>query len=248
MKPLAPAVALLAAASVAATAAAPAAREGRRCAAGSVAAVVGGRRVCLGEGRTCKTRFQRQYRRHVFTCRDGYLDTYWRGLRRPFVARPISPGEPCPTSAATGTLGEQGIEAWGGAIPAWGRGPAYPTALGPGPRPLFRFEYPPRPGSGWKGSGWGGSKNIWVIAPRYHGPVLVRGRQLDGANDVRFENGRPAFTHESGLHPSRELRLEGPETHGNPSTTRLRAAGCYAFQVDGRGFSYAIVFEARVGA
>ncbi|MBA2462339.1 MAG: hypothetical protein H0V45_11335 [Actinobacteria bacterium] len=42
----------------------------------------------------------------------------------------------------------------------------------------------------------------------------------------------------------RELQLEGGGD--NPSLTRLRAPGCYAYQVDGRTFSYVIVFEARV--
>lgn len=230
-----------AASSVAGTAAAP-----RRCTFGSLSARIGGRRVCLNEGAACRARYERQYRRHAFTCRDGSLDTYWRALRRPFRAPPISAGEPCPTTSADGTLAARGVVPPFGALPAWGRGPAYPTGLGLGPQPLFQFEYPPQPGSGWEASGWGGSKNIWVISPSYGGPVLVRGRQLDGPNEIRFENGRPAFTAESALHPSGELRLHGPETYGNPSTTRLRAAGCYAFQIDGRGFTYAIVFEARI--
>jgi hypothetical protein len=30
-----------------------------------------------------------------------------------------------------------------------------------------------------------------------------------------------------------------------PSYTRLKVNGCYAYQVDGRDFSYSIVFRAR---
>lgn len=41
--------------------------------------------------------------------------------------------------------------------------------------------------------------------------------------------------------PVAELPLEG-----NSSLTRLRAPGCYAYQVDGRTFSYLVVFEARL--
>jgi hypothetical protein len=247
MRLVALAVAVLAAAAPAAgTSAAPGREAAHRCAAGAVGAVVGGRRVCLDEGRSCRTRYQRQYRRHAFTCRGGYLDTYWRALRRPFLTPPLAAGAPCPTTPAHGRLADRGIDAPLAALPAWGRGPAFPAGLGVGPVPSLPFEYPPAPGSGWEGSGWGGNKNIWVVAPFYRGPVLVRGRQLDGPNEVRFENGRPAFTAESAQHPSRELRLQGPETHGNPSTTRVRAPGCYAFQVDGRSFGYAIVFEARL--
>lgn len=246
MLALAGAAAVATAASVAAFSVAKPASASHRCAFGSPAGVVGGRHVCLNEGATCLRRYERQYRRRAFTCRDGFLDTYWRALRRPFRAQPIPAGAPCPTTFANGTLAEHGIVPPFGALPGWGRGPAFPTGLGAGARPLFGFEHPPQPGSGWEASGWGGNKNIWVISPSYGGPVLVRGRQLDGPNEIRFENGRPAFTRESALHPSRDLRLHGPEPYGNPSTTRLRAPGCYAFQIDGRGFTYAIVFEASV--
>jgi len=37
----------------------------------------------------------------------------------------------------------------------------------------------------------------------------------------------------------------GPQTDLHPAATFLRAPGCYAYQVDGRGFSYLIVFTAR---
>jgi hypothetical protein len=231
----------------AATAGPVPAAHGARCAApGSTRAVIGGRHVCLRDGARCRARFERQYRRHVFTCRDRELTTYWRGLRRAFRAQPIATGSPCPTSEANGPLGGAGVDQPLGALPAWGPGPAYAAGLGRGPRPKLVFEYPPPAESGWEGSGWGGNKNIWVVGRWYHGPVLVRGRRLDGEDEVRFENGRPAFTRESALHPSLELRLTGPEAHGNPSTTRVRAPGCYTFQVDGRGFSYAIVFEAEL--
>ena len=214
-----------------------------RCGLGSTQAIIGRNKVCLVEGRPCHRRLERQYRRYLYTCSAGTLRTYWAGLRRPFTLSQISPGAECPIATTTVSLSERGIVTLGD-LPAWGPGPAYPTALGRGPRPQLVFVYPPEPGSGWEESGWGGSKNIWVVSPSYRGPVLVRGRQLDGPNEVRFENGRPAFTLQSALYPSSELRLRGPEPFGNPSTTRLRAPGCYAFQVDGRGLSYSIVFEA----
>jgi hypothetical protein len=43
----------------------------------------------------------------------------------------------------------------------------------------------------------------------------------------------------------RELRLVGPYPELNPAATYLLSSGCYAYQVDGRGFSYLIVFKAR---
>jgi hypothetical protein len=222
------------------------ASETQRCYSNALPASIGGRRVCLSEGAPCRNHFERQYRRYLFSCPSRTLKLYWAGLRRPFLASPIPTGTRCPATTATGTLAVGGIEpVWTNTL-ARGPGPAYPTALGGEPTARFLFVYPPSPASGWEESGWGGSKNIWVVARTYHGPILVRGRQLDGPNDVRFQNGVPGFTRRSGLSPDRELRLRGPETHGWPSTTRLRAPGCYAFQVDGRGFSYSIVFEARI--
>jgi hypothetical protein len=76
---------------------------------------------------------------------------------------------------------------------------------------------------------------MWIIAAGYTGPALVRGRQLDGPYQLRFERG---------VVPSHERRLRGGGDH--PSTTRLRAPGCYAYQVDGLRFSYRIVFEAKL--
>ena len=73
--------------------------------------------------------------------------------------------------------------------------------------------------------------------------VLVRGRQLDGANEVRFEDGRPGFTPHGRLDPARELRLQNDERN-HASTTRLRAPGCYAYQLDSAIFSRLIVFRA----
>ncbi len=54
----------------------------------------------------------------------------------------------------------------------------------------------------------------------------------------------------SGRIPEAELRLDATKiyAHGitlnNPSYTRVQGPGCYAYQVDGDGFSYTIVFRA----
>ena len=82
-----------------------------------------------------------------------------------------------------------------------------------------------------------------MLDTRYASRALVRGRQLDGPNEVRFVHGYPGFTAEKILNPVPELRIEGSDT---PSLTRVRAPGCYAYQVDGRTFSYLVVFEARL--
>jgi hypothetical protein len=43
------------------------------CSSGAIAAVIAGKRTCLNSGRPCKTKFDRQYRRHSFTCYRGRL-------------------------------------------------------------------------------------------------------------------------------------------------------------------------------
>jgi hypothetical protein len=102
--------------------------------------------------------------------------------------------------------------------------------------------YPPRPQQkDWYGSEWSGNKILWIGKPTYRGPVLIRGRQLDGPNELRFDGG---------LNPAREMRLPrvGGSSPGGwqnrPSYTRVRASGCYAWQVDGLTFSRVIVFRA----
>jgi hypothetical protein len=86
-----------------------------------------------------------------------------------------------------------------------------------------------------------GSKALWYFAPAVRGPVLIRGHQLDGLNELRFEQGAL---------PPTELtfRAEGFDPggwSGRPSYTRVRAAGCYAYQVDGATFTEVIVFAAQ---
>ena len=84
---------------------------------------------------------------------------------------------------------------------------------------------------------------MWLVDARYTGRILVRGAQLDGDNEVRFVDGRPGFTPQKRLNPVREFHLEGGG--GAPSLTRLRAPGCYAYQVDTASVSTVIVFRAE---
>ena len=208
------------------------------CPRGMPHTTVVGRLACLAEGTRCRTSRNPTFHLHGFHCRAlvprrGALVLYWRGLReRPLHVPAIESGTSCPTSSRS-------------APERWGPGPAYPALGADGNTAVLYFQDPPADET-WRASGWGGNKVIWIVTEAYRGPVLVRGRQLDGPNAVRFQNGSPAFTTETSLRPPAELQLVGPNTHGNPATTRVRAPGCYAYQVDGANFSYLIVFEARV--
>ncbi len=124
---------------------------------------------------------------------------------------------------------------------AQGAGPVFPV----GASLALSFLYPVRPSqASWYPSAWSGQKVLWVSLPSYRGPVLIRGRRLDGPHELRFGEGRI---------PDRELRLTRTEASTQsrkgrqwPSYTRLRAPGCYGWQVDGTTFSTVIVFRARV--
>jgi hypothetical protein len=90
---------------------------------------------------------------------------------------------------------------------------------------------------------WGGQVVFWRVRPEYQGGiVLVRGRQLDGSNIVRF--GR-------GIVPNDELafRVDPSATAGDgwfnkDDYIRFRAPGCYGVQIDTSVASEVIVFQA----
>jgi hypothetical protein len=152
----------------------------------------------------------------------------WAKLRRPLHVSRIEPGARCPVSPARRVSSAFARAQGGGPVHAVGGFPA------------LQFIYPPVPEQVWYGSEWSGNKVLWIGRPGYRGPILIRGRQLDGPHGLRFEGG---------LHPARELRLPGGGGTQDgwrqwPSYTRVRAAGCYAWQVDGLTFSRVIVFRA----
>ena len=95
---------------------------------------------------------------------------------------------------------------------------------------------------------------LWVIAPTYHGFVLVRGGQIDGPHTLGFNGGvdQPGSAVVPPPIPALRLVAPEPEAAGQwanwPSQTRLQAPGCYAYQVDGSSFSAVIVFQAVAAA
>jgi hypothetical protein len=86
---------------------------------------------------------------------------------------------------------------------------------------------------------WTGNTVLWIVGPQYRGPILVRGRQLDAPFWVGFDRG-------VGVRPYAELHLrgDGRAWRDYPSFTRVRGAGCFAYQIDGTTFSRVIVFRA----
>ena len=158
----------------------------------------------------------------------------WTSLHRPLRLPEWQPGAPCRVSRQRPVA-----LAPGDTVSLPGPGPAYP-ALAPGT--VLQFFWPVPVKSEFYASGWGGNKTMWIVAAGYRGPVLVRGRRLDGPELVRFERGAP---------PPAELELrttltsQGSAVRRIPSFTRVQAPGCYAYQIDGTTFSRTIVFEAQ---
>jgi hypothetical protein len=147
-----------------------------------------------------------------------------RALRRAWVMPKLAPGAPCPLMTTRHTPDPH-------LAPIQGDGPVGPAGIGK----TGSLEY--SLGSDLTDPTWGVAKVLWAVDGALDGPVLVRGRQLDGPNEVRFED--PAV-------PELVLPDYGP---GNPwrdypSYTRLRAQGCYAYQIDTRSRTSTIVFRA----
>jgi hypothetical protein len=159
-------------------------------------------------------------------------DIDWGKLRRPLHLPRIAHGHRCPISRlAPGITAEKfGVS---GAI---GRGPVYPILPAATLSVSYRREE-------WGPGPWGGQKVLWLVHPRYRGPVLIRGRRLDGLQSMRFDRG---------VLPAAEIRIkpgetvtwmgQAPASRGRPSYVRIRAAGCYGAQIDGTAFSAVVVF------
>lgn len=120
----------------------------------------------------------------------------------------------------------------------YGAGPVYAT-LGSGDGSVAvddTLEY----------GGWHYVKVLWSARRSYEGPVVIRGRQLDGGNALFFSPDEPEPT---GLQLV-SLSFPPGTVRGNrearffPTTTLVSEPGCYAFQVDGDGFRDVIVFRA----
>jgi hypothetical protein len=96
----------------------------------------------------------------------------------------------------------------------------------------------------------------WYIDPSYTGPVLVRGRQLDGSGVLTFEGGLDQLHYHGAWTDAPQLpalRLMGGTAYASGKSqwasfathTNVPGDGCYAYQVDGTSFSYALTFLAE---
>jgi hypothetical protein len=158
-------------------------------------------------------------------------------LRRPLHLPMVEPGGACPRSTGRAYTNDQfgGIRlGTGSVLPLVGV--AEPREAEPAKQGVLRFhrnaDYP----------GWFRVKTLWFSFPKYQGPALIRGRQLDGSS--------PLGTGEEPSIADPEFQA-GPTVNGEggfrewPGATWLHTPGCYGWQVDGLDFSYVIVFTAE---
>jgi hypothetical protein len=92
--------------------------------------------------------------------------------------------------------------------------------------------------------GWYYLKTLWTAPPDVHDVFLLRGRQVDGPDEVRFSEDTTAT-------PDLQAVLSSEPVPGSTPSgwlpwidyVRVRAPGCYGIQVDGLNFSYIIRFK-----
>jgi hypothetical protein len=168
---------------------------------------------------------------------DPFLELRSRRLRTPA----LRPGAYCPNPSSRDVAQVPGIPAEA----VRGTGPVYfafPVI------PRFLDFFPPRKGSPAARSEWRSAEVVWLSDSSYRGPVLVRGRQVDGEGRVGFGSGvQPEF--EFRLPAGRwaetrePLRAWGTALHPEEGWrvaivhVRVRQRGCYFFQMDGTSFS-----------
>lgn len=154
-------------------------------------------------------------------------------LQRPLNLPMLESGNDCPV---TRTPGKQLSPDFGLAV---GTGPIYATGtIGIEGKLYYRDSVVV--------NGWRPMKVLWIGDPDYLGPVLIRGHQIDGPNELRFgdldrQEDKLFFNQVT----QAETNTSSPSSWRNwPSYTYVRAPGCYAYQVDGIDFSYVIVVQA----
>jgi hypothetical protein len=86
-------------------------------------------------------------------------------------------------------------------------------------------------------TGWAQSKVLWIAKPAVIGSVAIRGRQMDGPNWIGF--GKDEYFD---LVLQWEIGSQGG-WGSLPSEIRIRAPGCYAFQVDSQQGSQVITVQ-----
>jgi hypothetical protein len=158
-------------------------------------------------------------------------------LSRPLALPSISAGASCPVTSTT-TISPGPATGFTGSFPAQQAGVAY-LAMSGRNVPLSPDDR--------TADGWFAIKDVWVIAGSYRGPVLIRGGRIDGAGSVELAwNPTTEQVGSLVIDPGSPSLQTDPQTgwRSVPMEAFVRSPGCYAYQIDGTGFTSFIVFEA----
>jgi hypothetical protein len=159
----------------------------------------------------------------------------WKALHRPLHLPKVAAGAACPVSHVDRRVDWQRAHIFGGQ--GIGRGPVYPGL----PSAFFMAERDTQ-----YGGPWFGSKVFWYVRPSYRGPVLIRGRRLDGRQRMGF-NGAKVANPELRIKRGETVGFDGPPgSRGVPSGVRVLVPGCYGMQLDGTSFSRIVVVTVDV--
>jgi hypothetical protein len=157
----------------------------------------------------------------------------WAALRRPLHLPKLAAGATCPVSHVDHRVSWKRINIFGGE--GLGPGPVYPGMPSAFLMASRDVQY---------GGPWFGDKVFWYVLPRYRGPVLLRGRRLDGPQKLGFNGTRRPLAE---LRISRDQTVswtgQPPGSRGVPSGVRVLVPGCYGVQIDGTSFSRIVVFR-----
>ena len=162
----------------------------------------------------------------------------WKSLHRPLHLPKLSPGAACPVSRVDRRVAWKRTNIFGGA--GIGRGPVYPALPSAFFMALRDEQY---------GGPWFGSKVFWYVLSSYRGPVLIRGRRLDGPERLGF-NGQRTAGRELRIAPHQSVSWDGQPrgSRGVPSGVRVLVPGCYGIQIDGTSFSRIVVVRVDVAS
>ncbi|MGI8858299.1 MAG: hypothetical protein ACR2JW_21360 [Thermomicrobiales bacterium] len=152
---------------------------------------------------------------------------------RPLHLPTLNTGEACPRTPSTPIPIN--------VAPVLGNGPIYPS-VGFVNAPIV---YDPHRVEANGTIPW---KTLWLSAPIYHAPSIIRGQQIDGPNTMEFFNEEEGSRSQELRFPTNTQVSSGDipyDWRQQPSLTYFPGPGCYAYQVDGIGLSEVIVVEVR---
>jgi hypothetical protein len=93
---------------------------------------------------------------------------------------------------------------------------------------------------------WSAIQTLWFSLPGYNGPFVVRGQRLAGTSSIAVQPDSTGLAPGSGplVVPAGPTNNTSDGYRTVPGSTWVTAPGCYAWQVDGFGFSEVIVVDA----